>query len=113
MSEGVVHLPVRHQSSRLPKRFPVGTTFVVEGTGGETGQLRVVARYVVLPDGERINVPVAAAAASEAAMPRLRRAAACRRGAGDSRREKASKTRTRPHRKKIPTLGGTPRRSPR
>jgi len=42
---------------RLPRRFPVGATYVVEGYGAEDGDLRVVARYVVLPGGHRINVP--------------------------------------------------------
>ncbi len=41
---------------RLPKRFPVGTTYVVEGRGGEHGDLRVFSRYVVLPGGQRINL---------------------------------------------------------
>jgi hypothetical protein len=44
-------------SSRLPRRFPVGATYVVEGYGGEEGNFRVIARYVVLPGGQRINVP--------------------------------------------------------
>ncbi len=44
--------------ARLPKRFPVGTTYVVEGRGGEDGDLRVFSRYVVLPGGERINLGV-------------------------------------------------------
>jgi hypothetical protein len=43
--------------SRLPRRFPVGAKYVVDGYGGETGNLRVIARYVVLPGGRRINVP--------------------------------------------------------
>jgi len=42
---------------RLPRRFPVGAAYVVEGYGGEEGDLRVIARYVVLPGGRRINVP--------------------------------------------------------
>jgi hypothetical protein len=41
----------------LPHRFPVGATYVVEGYGGEDGDLRVISRYVVLPGGRRINVP--------------------------------------------------------
>jgi hypothetical protein len=49
-------LPARRQPSRLPKRFPVGTTYVVEGRSGEDGHLRVFSRYVVLPGGQRINV---------------------------------------------------------
>jgi hypothetical protein len=52
-----MRLPVDRQSSPLPKRFPVGARYVVEGRGGEDGHLRVVSRYVVLPGGQRINVP--------------------------------------------------------
>jgi hypothetical protein len=55
--EGVMRLPIDRQSSPLPKRFPVGARYVVEGRGGENGHLRVVSRYVVLPGGQRINVP--------------------------------------------------------
>jgi len=43
--------------NRLPKSFPVGAVYVVEGTGGEHGRLNVSARYVVLPGGKRIDVP--------------------------------------------------------
>jgi len=49
-------LPIDRLSSRLPRRFPVGAKYVVEGYGGEEGKLRVIARYVVLPGGQRINV---------------------------------------------------------
>jgi hypothetical protein len=49
--------PVDSQSSVLPKRFPVGARYVVEGRGGENGLLRVFSRYVVLPSGQRINIP--------------------------------------------------------
>jgi hypothetical protein len=44
-------------NSRLPDRLPVGATYVVEGFGGDEGNFRVVARYIVLPGGRRINVP--------------------------------------------------------
>ena len=44
-------LPIDHLSSRLPRRFPVGAKYVVEGYGGDVGNLRVIARYVVLPAG--------------------------------------------------------------
>ena len=50
-------LPMDRRQGRLPRRFPVGAKYVVEGYGGEEGALRVVARYVVLPGGRRINVP--------------------------------------------------------
>jgi hypothetical protein len=52
-----MRLPIDRQSSPLPKRFPVGARYVVEGRGGEDGHLRVFSRYVVLPGGQRINVP--------------------------------------------------------
>jgi hypothetical protein len=52
-----MRLPVDSDSGVLPKRFPVGARYVVEGRGGEDGRLRVISRYVVLPGGQRINVP--------------------------------------------------------
>jgi hypothetical protein len=51
-----MHLSENCKQGRLPKRFPVGSTFVVEGCGVEDGHLRVFSRYVVLPGGRRINV---------------------------------------------------------
>ena len=42
--------------NRLPKSFPVGAVYVVEGKGGERGRLDVSARYVVMPGGKRIDV---------------------------------------------------------
>src|SRR6478672_8835527 len=41
-----MHLRASHKSSRLPKRFPVGATYVVEGRTGARGQLLVSSRYV-------------------------------------------------------------------
>ena len=55
--EGVMRLPIDRHSTPLPKRFPVGARYVVEGRGGEDGHLRVFSRYVVLPGGQRINIP--------------------------------------------------------
>ena len=62
IGEGVMQLAVRRNLQRLPKRFPIGTTYVVEGhvvegqghEGG--GHLQVFSRYVVLPSGQRINL---------------------------------------------------------
>ena len=42
--------------NRLPKSFPVGAVYVVEGKGDERGRLDVSARYVVMPGGKRIDV---------------------------------------------------------
>jgi len=63
---------VDHQArtSRLPKRLPVGTTYVVEGFGGNSGHLRIVSRYLILPNGQRVNVPEVS---SQLASPRAPR----------------------------------------
>jgi hypothetical protein len=52
-----MRLPIDRQSTPLPKRLPVGARYVVEGRGGEDGDLQVFSRYIVLPGGQRINVP--------------------------------------------------------
>lgn len=44
------------QSGGLPRSFPVGAVYVVEGRGGQYGHLRVSARYLVLPGGQRVEV---------------------------------------------------------
>jgi hypothetical protein len=49
-------LPI-HRKKELPRRFPVGAKYVVEGCGSDEGRMRVIARYIVLPSGRRINVP--------------------------------------------------------
>jgi hypothetical protein len=51
-----MHLSASHKPNRLPKRFPVGTTYVVEGHRGVEGRLSVFSRYVVLPGGRRITL---------------------------------------------------------
>jgi hypothetical protein len=68
-------LTTRHKVSRLPKRFPVGTTFVVEGrtvaANGKNGeQLRVFSRFVVLPSGRRIDLGVDAASVTRSRRAR-------------------------------------------
>ena len=83
--------PSHDQSSSLPTRFPVGARYVVEGRGGEDGQLRVFSRYVVLPGGRRIKLP-----ADLGQLPNLR-----------SSRTRATGRRSRP--KKIAGRRGTAR----
>ncbi len=80
-------LSTRHKLSRLPKRFPVGTTFVVEGRtiaadGKNNEQLRVFSRFVVLPGGRRIDLGGDAAAATSDRRARSRRRHAPRASAG-------------------------------
>jgi hypothetical protein len=45
------------RSARLPPRLPVGTRYVVEGRTGAKGRFEVSARYVVLPNGRRFDLP--------------------------------------------------------
>ena len=42
----------------LPREFPEGTRFVVEGRPGSDGKTRIVSRYLVFPDGRRVDLPV-------------------------------------------------------
>ena len=63
----------------LPRRFPVGAKYVVEGYGGEKGNLRLIARYIVLPGGRRINVP------ADLSKPVSPRVLAFRRGSNSKR----------------------------
>jgi hypothetical protein len=101
-----MHLSLSRKANRLPKRFPVGTTYVVEGRGGEDGNLRVFSRYVVLPSGQRINL---GADLGGSAASRARRA----RSRGDSQAPNTAQTggkRPAADHKKISANGGTPRR---
>jgi hypothetical protein len=45
------------QPKRLPTRFPVGTRYVVEGSGGPNGGLRIRSRYLEFPDGRHVDLP--------------------------------------------------------
>jgi hypothetical protein len=49
-------LPKQRQLRTLPKSFPVGTVYVVEGRGGQSGRLRVSSRYLIIPGGGRIDL---------------------------------------------------------
>jgi hypothetical protein len=67
--------------NRVPRRLPVGAKYVVEGYGGGEGNLRVIARYLLLPDGHRINV------AADLSRPAAPRALAFRRRSNSKRSE--------------------------
>jgi hypothetical protein len=43
---------------RLPRHFPVGTRYVVEGVPGENGELTITSRMVVLPNGTELSLPL-------------------------------------------------------
>jgi hypothetical protein len=57
---------------QLPKSFPVGAVYVVEGRGGYCRQFRVSTRRLIMPDGCWIDLPVNPERAM-AAPSRLRR----------------------------------------
>jgi hypothetical protein len=76
----------------------VGATYVVEGFGGEEGNFRVIARYVILPGGRRINVP------GDLSNPSAPRALAFRRR-GNAKQSSPKTERTRG--KKIAARRGT------
>lgn len=41
----------------LPREFPEGTRFVIEGRPDPDGRTRIVSRYLVFPDGRRVDLP--------------------------------------------------------
>ena len=96
-----MHFSTGHIPSNLPKKFPIGTTYVVEGRGGEAGELQVYSRYVVLPGGRRINLVEDTRGKPE--RPRRRRPVRAR--AGSQAAPKAPSVRA----KKIASGTGTPR----
>jgi hypothetical protein len=107
-----MHLSENHQSARLPKRFPVGTTYVIEGRGGGEGYLRVFSRYVVLPDGRRIDL------SGDFGGPASTRARACAPAMVRSQNRSASQAqngqkRRTPGAKKIMAAAGTSRQDGR
>jgi hypothetical protein len=49
--------------NRLPRRFPVGTRYVLEGVPAKEGQLQVISRLLVLPNGQEFDLTDATLAA--------------------------------------------------
>jgi hypothetical protein len=102
-----MNLPMPNQFKSLPKRLPVGAKYVVEGRGGETGKLRVSARYVVLPTGRRINV------AGDVERAPAARIAGLRRDRGRGKPQNRAKTRSPAGPEKIFEQAGTARQRAR
>jgi hypothetical protein len=42
----------------LPRRFPAGTRYVIEGRRGKSGKLQIVSRQLILPNGQQIDLNV-------------------------------------------------------
>ena len=55
-------LSIEHDMPQLPKRLPAGSVYVVEGRVGRHGNLRVSSRYLVMPSGEKVKIPMELAA---------------------------------------------------
>lgn len=75
-------------SVRLPSRFPAGTKFVVEGEDAADGGVRIVKRYLVYPNGRRIDLLAGAPRVFECCARRTAGAARDRR-ATQHREERA------------------------
>lgn len=67
-----MRLPKKRQAEVLPKYFPVGTVYVVEGRSSELGRLSVSSRYILMPGGGRIDL-LGRPAAVQADRPHGRR----------------------------------------
>jgi hypothetical protein len=44
------------RAATLPARFPVGTRYVIEGRPGKAGEMTIVSRQVILPNGEKFDL---------------------------------------------------------
>ena len=65
------------QAARIPKRVPVGTKYVIEGKRRAEGEVHVFSRYLIFPNGRRVELP---SDVPPLAMPRRRRAASRQNG---------------------------------
>jgi hypothetical protein len=102
-----MRLPTDRQLSRLPRSFPVGAVYVVEGRGGQYGHLRVSSRYVIMPGGQRVDVPAKLGRTSRARALRRRQPGTL----AQANNHAQSRTGTRP--KKFVLAGGTTRQERR
>jgi hypothetical protein len=59
--------------NRLPSRFPVGTRYVIEGQPNQQGELQITSRYVVLPNGTKLELRVDGSDPEGARRVRVRR----------------------------------------
>jgi hypothetical protein len=64
------------QRKSLPRRFPVGTKFVLEDR--VVGGVRGYARYLVFPDGRCVDLPAAGTRVAAETRPARRRTRARR-----------------------------------
>ena len=67
-------------SSKLPRRFPVGTKFVIESRRGGKDQGQVYTRYLEFPDGTFFPLPARPVPAERKPMAPISRRQSARRG---------------------------------
>ena len=96
-------LPRDHQCRPLPKQFPAGTVYVVEGRSGQYGQFRVFSRYIVMPSGRKLEIP----ADQDKAHPAQLAAAAARRVRGYRKGPSAAGAKVPETVKKFAVVAGT------
>jgi hypothetical protein len=58
------------QAARIPKLVPVGTKYVIEGKRRGEGEIHIFSRFLIFPDGRRVELP---SDVPPLAMPRRRR----------------------------------------
>jgi hypothetical protein len=97
---GIMSLPSGRQCNRLPKHFPAGTVYVVEGCGGQYGRLRISSRYIVMPSGRKLEIPADFDRVSPARLGQRRRI----RRSGKARAAAATQV---PAAKKFAVVAGT------
>ena len=44
------------EANGLPRRFPVGTRYIVEGAPDKKGKFRVTSRFLIFPDGREVHL---------------------------------------------------------
>lgn len=60
--------------NQLPNRFPVGTRYVIEGRPGKKGEMRIVSRQVIMPNGEAIELKAGTVSLARPSGARLKAA---------------------------------------
>ena len=45
------------ETIELPRRFPVGTRYIVEGKPDKKGKFRITLRCLIFPNGRQVHLP--------------------------------------------------------
>jgi len=73
------------ETDRLPRRFPVGTHYIVEGGPDDKGRFRVTSRVLVFPNGREIHLSAPGPGKHARAMATRQQTLALRGGASRQR----------------------------